>query len=68
MNRVGMLREVMYNTLEWCDTSHEHETLRANWLVLCFEDAGYVRVFCLDDGRVWHLTRTWFDDMTRELR
>lgn len=67
MNRVGMVREVMHHTLEWCETSLDHETLYEGWLLLCFADDGYVRVFCLDDGRVWHLTQTWFDDMTREL-
>lgn len=67
MSRVGKLREVIHNTLEWCDTSRDHETLHEGWLLLCYADSGYVQVFCLDDGRNWNLTQSWFDDMTKDL-
>jgi hypothetical protein len=67
MNRVGMLREVIFNTLEWCNTIGEEATLHTGYLILCIEDIGYVRVLCLDDGHIWHLTQHWFDQMMIEL-
>ncbi len=49
---------------QWCANTYDEELIHAGDRLLCFDNPGYVRAYCLDDRRVYHLTNNSFDTFT----
>lgn len=60
MSLVGELRVTKWKITQWCESTLDHELIGAGDRLLCFDNPGYVRAYCLDDQRVYHLSNNSF--------
>lgn len=63
---VGTVRAVDIPMYEWCANTYEREMIWQGFLLLIVEDRDWYRVFCLDDGRIYHISRSSYDLNTSE--
>ena len=61
MSYVGTIRSARTPLYEWCANTLEMELVEEDSLLLCFDNPGYVRAYCLDDGRTYHISNNNFD-------
>lgn len=60
MNYIGELRVTEWKIWTWCANTYSQELLYVGSRLLCFENKGYVRAYCLDDQRVYNLSEDGF--------
>lgn len=68
MSRVGQIRQPRWPLVEWCETTLDKEVIPSAHYLLCFNDASYCRLFCLDNGKTYHMTLDSFDVLTDEVK
>jgi len=60
VNHIGELRVTNHEFWAWCANTYGQEMIGAGLRLLCFANPGYVRAYCLDDQRLYHLSDSEF--------
>lgn len=68
MSRVGQVRKPYWPIVEWCETTLDKVLIPSDYYLLCFNDESYCRLFCLDNGKTYHMTHDSFDTFTAEVK